>query len=78
DFIRLSEIGIMNPVTDVLVMLSWEVWRKKMIHQKQDNEIEKQEFLNYLDQHGVLNKITDVLLMLYNEPEQPSDVIDYV
>lgn len=44
----------------------------------EDKEKEKEEFMNYLDQHGILDKITETLIMLYNVTEQPSDPIDFV
>ncbi|XP_022161512.1 uncharacterized protein LOC111027442 [Myzus persicae] len=42
------------------------------------SEQDKDEFLNYLDQHGILDKLTDVLIMLHSEQEPPIDPVEYV
>ncbi|XP_050439127.1 c-Myc-binding protein [Adelges cooleyi] len=38
----------------------------------------REEFQDYLERSGVLDTITKVFLMLYNEPEKPSNPIEYV
>lgn len=44
----------------------------------QNNEVKKQDFLNYLDQYHIKEKIINILCMLYNEEEEPLDVIKLV
>lgn len=39
---------------------------------------EKEEFRNYLEKSGVIDSLTKVLVGLYEEPEKPSDALDFI
>eukprot|EP01113_Clastostelium_recurvatum_P036147 TRINITY_DN5118_c0_g1_i1.p1 TRINITY_DN5118_c0_g1~~TRINITY_DN5118_c0_g1_i1.p1 ORF type:complete len:107 (-),score=23.91 TRINITY_DN5118_c0_g1_i1:262-546(-) len=39
---------------------------------------EKEEFRNYLEKTGVVDALTKVLVGLYEEPEKPSDALDFI
>eukprot|EP01111_Echinosteliopsis_oligospora_P009108 TRINITY_DN260_c0_g1_i1.p1 TRINITY_DN260_c0_g1~~TRINITY_DN260_c0_g1_i1.p1 ORF type:complete len:102 (-),score=39.94 TRINITY_DN260_c0_g1_i1:52-357(-) len=39
---------------------------------------EKEEFRNYLEKSGVIDSMTKVLVGLYEEPEKPSDALDFI
>eukprot|EP01084_Bolivina_argentea_P309165 534745_1 len=41
-------------------------------------EARKEEFRKYLEKNGVVDAITKVLVGLYDEPERPPNVVDYV
>eukprot|EP01133_Synstelium_polycarpum_P015022 gene15022-17767_t len=42
------------------------------------NTAEKEEFKNYLEKSGVIDSLTKVLVGLYEEPEKPSDALDFI
>jgi len=39
---------------------------------------QKEEFRKYLEKNGVISQLTRVLVGLYEEPERPSNAIDYI
>merc|ERR1711959_866637 len=39
---------------------------------------QKEEFRKYLEKNGVVSQLTRVLVGLYEEPERPSNAVDYV
>jgi len=39
---------------------------------------EKEEFRNYLEKSGVIDSLTKVLVGLYEEPEKPSDALEFI
>ncbi|KAJ1423712.1 hypothetical protein B484DRAFT_451790 [Ochromonadaceae sp. CCMP2298] len=44
----------------------------------QTPESKKQEFRKYLEKSGVIDALTKVLVGLYEEPERPSNAVDYI
>lgn len=38
----------------------------------------KEEFRKYLEKTGVIDALTKVLVGLYEEPERPSNAVDYI
>ena len=44
----------------------------------QTTEQKKEEFRKYLEKAGVIDQLTKVLVGLYEEPEKPSNVIDFI
>jgi hypothetical protein len=47
-----------------------------MSYETQDSQ--KEEFRRYLEKSGVISQLTRVLVGLYEEPDRPSQAIDYV
>ncbi|VEU43531.1 unnamed protein product [Pseudo-nitzschia multistriata] len=45
---------------------------------KSSDGSKKEEFRNYLEKSGVLDTLTKVLVGLYEEPERPSNAIEYI
>ena len=41
-------------------------------------ETKKEEFRKYLERAGVIDQLTRVLVGLYEEPEKPSNAIDFI
>ncbi|XP_011147279.1 c-Myc-binding protein [Harpegnathos saltator] len=41
-------------------------------------DIKREEFRKYLERSGVIEGLTKVLVMLYEEPEKPTDALEYV
>ena len=41
-------------------------------------EQKKEEFRKYLEKAGVIDQLTKVLVGLYEEPEKPGNVIDFI
>mmetsp|Transcript_11837 Transcript_11837/g.17851 ORF Transcript_11837/g.17851 Transcript_11837/m.17851 type:complete len:102 (+) Transcript_11837:175-480(+) len=39
---------------------------------------QKEEFRKYLEKNGIIAQLTRVLVGLYEEPERPSNAIDYI
>ena len=44
----------------------------------QTTEQKKEEFRKYLEKAGVIDQLTKVLVGLYEEPEKPGNVIDFI
>mmetsp|Transcript_31833 Transcript_31833/g.48821 ORF Transcript_31833/g.48821 Transcript_31833/m.48821 type:complete len:96 (-) Transcript_31833:352-639(-) len=44
----------------------------------QTTEQKKEEFRKYLEKNGVIDQLTKVLVGLYEEPEKPSNVIEFI
>ncbi|KAG5177069.1 hypothetical protein JKP88DRAFT_189471 [Tribonema minus] len=44
----------------------------------QTPESKKEEFRKYLEKSGVIDALTKVLVGLYEEPERPSNAVDYI
>ncbi len=44
----------------------------------QTTEQKKEEFRKYLEKQGVIDQLTKVLVGLYEEPEKPSNVIEFI
>lgn len=44
----------------------------------QSTEQKKEEFRKYLDKSGVVDQLTKVLVGLYEEPEKPSNAVDFI
>ncbi|OMJ88280.1 hypothetical protein SteCoe_9778 [Stentor coeruleus] len=44
----------------------------------QTTDSKKEEFRKYLEKSGVIDQLTRVLVGLYEEPEKPSNAIDFV
>ena len=44
----------------------------------QTTDSKKEEFRKYLEKAGVVDQLTRVLVGLYEEPEKPSNAIDFV
>jgi hypothetical protein len=44
----------------------------------QTTEQKKEEFRKYLEKAGVIDQLTKVLVGLYEEPEKPINVIDFI
>ncbi|KAM3132894.1 hypothetical protein pb186bvf_015042 [Paramecium bursaria] len=44
----------------------------------QTTDSKKEEFRKYLEKAGVIDQLTRVLVGLYEEPEKPSNAIEYV
>ena len=44
----------------------------------QTTEQKKEEFRKYLEKNGVIDQLTKVLVGLYEEPEKPSNVTDFI
>ncbi|EFN79349.1 C-Myc-binding protein [Harpegnathos saltator] len=47
-------------------------------HVKIPIDIKREEFRKYLERSGVIEGLTKVLVMLYEEPEKPTDALEYV
>ena len=47
-----------------------------MAYQTPDSK--KEEFRKYLEKSGVIDALTKVLVGLYEEPERPTNAIDYI
>ncbi|XP_064404753.1 c-Myc-binding protein homolog [Halichondria panicea] len=45
---------------------------------QQKSESKREEFRRYLEGTGVLDALTKVLVGLYEEPDKPSDALDFV
>ena len=41
-------------------------------------DVKKEEYKKYLEKNGVTDALTKVLVGLYEEPERPSNAIDYI
>uniref|UniRef100_A0A0G4F9H2 c-Myc-binding protein n=1 Tax=Chromera velia CCMP2878 TaxID=1169474 RepID=A0A0G4F9H2_9ALVE len=41
-------------------------------------DAQKEEFRKYLEKNGVIQQLTRVLVGLYEEPERPSNAIDFI
>ncbi len=41
-------------------------------------ESKKEEFRKYLERSGVIDALTKVLVALYEEPEKPSNALDFI
>mmetsp|Transcript_57242 Transcript_57242/g.134260 ORF Transcript_57242/g.134260 Transcript_57242/m.134260 type:complete len:97 (-) Transcript_57242:130-420(-) len=39
---------------------------------------QKEEFRKYLEKNGIISQLTRVLVGLYEEPERPSNAVDYI
>eukprot|EP01038_Epipyxis_sp_PR26KG_P011624 gene11624-15570_t len=50
----------------------------KQMSTYQTPESKKQEFRKYLEKSGVIDALTKVLVGLYEEPERPSNAVDYI
>ena len=44
----------------------------------QTTEQKKEEFRKYLEKAGVIDQLTKVLVGLYEEPEKPGNVIEFI
>lgn len=44
----------------------------------QTTEQKKEEFRKYLEKSGVVDQLTKVLVGLYEEPEKPSNSVDFI
>ena len=44
----------------------------------QTTEQKKEEFRKYLEKNGVIDQLTKVLVGLYEEPEKPGNVNDFI
>ena len=44
----------------------------------QTTEQKKEEFRKYLEKAGVIDQLTKVLVGLYEEPEKPANVIEFI
>ena len=44
----------------------------------QTTEQKKEEFRKYLEKAGVVDQLTKVLVGLYEEPEKPSNAIEFI
>jgi hypothetical protein len=44
----------------------------------QTPDAKKEEFRKYLDKGGVIDALTKVLVGLYEEPERPSNAVEYL
>ena len=44
----------------------------------QTTEQKKEDFRKYLEKAGVIDQLTKVLVGLYEEPEKPGNVIDFI
>eukprot|EP00356_Strombidium_inclinatum_P013745 CAMPEP_0170493002 /NCGR_PEP_ID=MMETSP0208-20121228/13214_1 /TAXON_ID=197538 /ORGANISM="Strombidium inclinatum, Strain S3" /LENGTH=71 /DNA_ID=CAMNT_0010768857 /DNA_START=11 /DNA_END=226 /DNA_ORIENTATION=+ len=44
----------------------------------QTTEQKKEEFRKYLEKAGVIDQLTKVLVGLYEEPEKPSNTIEFI
>jgi hypothetical protein len=44
----------------------------------QTTEQKKEEFRKYLERAGVIDQLTKVLVGLYEEPEKPNNVIEFI
>ena len=44
----------------------------------QTTEQKKEEFRKYLEKNGVIDQLTKVLVGLYEEPEKPGNVTDFI
>ena len=44
----------------------------------QTTEQKKEEFRKYLEKTGVVDQLTKVLVSLYEEPEKPGNVIEFI
>ena len=44
----------------------------------QTTEQKKEEFRKYLERNGVIDQLTKVLVGLYEEPEKPTNVTDFI
>ena len=44
----------------------------------QSTEQKKEESRKYLDKSGVVDQLTKVLVGLYEEPEKPSNAVDFI
>ena len=44
----------------------------------QTTEQKKEEFRKYLEKTGVVDQLTKVLVGLYEEPEKPSNAVDFI
>ncbi|XP_057324385.1 c-Myc-binding protein [Microplitis mediator] len=42
------------------------------------NDSKRDEFRRYLERSGVLDALTKVLIALYEEPDKPTDPIEYI
>jgi len=51
---------------------------KKKYNSNKMQAAEKEEFRNYLEKSGVIDSLTKVLVGLYEEPEKPSDALDFI
>ncbi|XP_011162558.1 c-Myc-binding protein [Solenopsis invicta] len=38
----------------------------------------REEFRKYLERSGVMDALTKILVSLYEEPEKPTDALDYI
>lgn len=45
---------------------------------EETNESKKEQFQKYLDQTGVIDEITKMLVGLYEEPEKPTNALDFL
>mmetsp|Transcript_18495 Transcript_18495/g.40255 ORF Transcript_18495/g.40255 Transcript_18495/m.40255 type:complete len:145 (-) Transcript_18495:202-636(-) len=45
---------------------------------KSSDGSKKEEFRNYLEKSGLLDTLTKVLVGLYEEPERPSNAVEYI
>mmetsp|Transcript_57243 Transcript_57243/g.134263 ORF Transcript_57243/g.134263 Transcript_57243/m.134263 type:complete len:97 (-) Transcript_57243:130-420(-) len=39
---------------------------------------QKEEFRKYLEKNGIISQLTRVLVGLYEEPERPTNAVDYI
>lgn len=44
----------------------------------QTTESKKEEFRKYLEQTGAIDQLTKVLVGLYEEPEKPTDAVEFI
>jgi len=44
----------------------------------QTTEQKKEEFRKYLEKSGVVDQLTKVIVGLYEEPEKPSNAVDFI
>ena len=44
----------------------------------QTTEAKKEEFRNYLEKAGVIDQLTKVLVGLYEEPEKPTNAVEFI
>ena len=62
------------------MFLSYFFKLNKIIHKMtvQTTEQKKEEFRKYLEKAGVIDQLTKVLVGLYEEPEKPGNVIEFI